>query len=81
MIESYRDLRVYQISYELALEVHKLTLKFPDFEKYELGSQARRAAVSIPVNIAEGYGKKVLQQILRDICKWHKGQKTRQKCC
>ncbi|WP_282433436.1 four helix bundle protein, partial [Desulfosporosinus sp. OT] len=37
MIESYRDLRVYQISYELALEVHKLTLKFPDFEKYELG--------------------------------------------
>ena len=37
MIESYRDLRVYKISYELALEVHKLTLKFPDFEKYELG--------------------------------------------
>ena len=58
MIESYRDLRVYIISYELALEVHKLTLKFPDFEKYELGSQTRRAAVSIPVNIAEGYGKK-----------------------
>ncbi len=58
MIESYRDLRVYQISYELALQVHRLTLKFPDFEKYELGSQARRAATSIPLNIAEGYGKK-----------------------
>ena len=58
MIESYRDLKVYQISYELALKVHRITLRYPDFEKYELGSQTRRAAVSIPVNIAEGYGKK-----------------------
>ena len=60
MIKSYQDLRVYQISYQLALQVHQLTLKFPDFERYELGSQLRRAATSIPINIAEGYGKKVL---------------------
>ncbi len=58
MIKSYRDLRGYQLSYKLGLQVHQLTLTYPDFEKYELGSQLRRAAISIAVNIAEGYGKK-----------------------
>jgi four helix bundle protein len=57
-IASYRDLRVYQRSYQLALEVHRLTQKFPVFERRELGSQLRRAATSIPANIAEGYGRK-----------------------
>jgi four helix bundle protein len=58
VIRSFRDFRVYQASYSLALEVHKATRTFPDFEKYELGAQLRRAAVSIPANIAEGYGKR-----------------------
>ena len=58
MIESYRDLRVYQIAYKLALEIHRISQRFPDFEKYEIGSQIRRAAVSIPITIAKGYGKK-----------------------
>ena len=40
MIKHYKDLRVYQQSYELALKVHKTTLEFPNFEKYEeLGKQ------------------------------------------
>ena len=57
-IRSYEDLEVYKRGYQLALQIHKLTQNFPGHEKYELGSQLRSAAVSIPLNIAEGYGRK-----------------------
>src|ERR1700686_2774217 len=57
-IASYKDLRIYQRSYELALEIHKITAKFPVQERRELGSQLRRAVTSVPINIAEGYGRK-----------------------
>ena len=57
-IGSYRDLRIYQQSYKAALEIHEVTLRFPAFERGELGSQLRRASKSIPINIAEGYGRK-----------------------
>ena len=58
VIASYKDLRIYQRSYELALEIHKITAKFPVQERRELGSQLRRAGTSVPINIAEGYGRK-----------------------
>src|ERR1700752_1958824 len=57
-IGSYRDLKIYKRAYHAALEIHRITLKFPGFERLELGSQLRRAATSIPINIAEGYGRK-----------------------
>jgi four helix bundle protein len=57
-ISSFNNLKVYQKSYQLALEIHKITRTFPDIERYELGTQLRRSAVSIPANIAEGYGRK-----------------------
>ena len=53
----YERLDVYQKSYQLALELHKLTLAFPQLEQYELASQLRRSSKSIPANIAEGMGK------------------------
>ena len=49
-ITTYRDLKAYQKSYELALEIHRKTKDFPPFERGELGSQLRRAAVSVPTN-------------------------------
>ena len=58
MIKSYRDLTVYQDSYDLAIRVYKITSTIPVREQYEIGSQIRRAVTSIPMNIAEGYGRK-----------------------
>ena len=56
--KSYKDLIVWQKSYTLVLEIYKLTQSFPKSEQYGLSSQMRRASISIPSNIAEGYGRK-----------------------
>ena len=53
----YHRLEVYRKAYELALEIHKLSLGFPKIEQYELGQQLRRSSKSIAANIAEGMGK------------------------
>lgn len=52
------DLEVYNKLCNLAIEVHELTLTFPKFELYELGSQLRRSSNSAPANVAEGFGNK-----------------------
>ena len=49
------DLRVYNKLFQLALEVHELTMTFPRFEMYELGSQLRWSSNSAPANLAEGF--------------------------
>ncbi|WP_286760391.1 four helix bundle protein [Salegentibacter sp. UBA1130] len=59
-MKSYRDLDIYNLSFEYALEVHKVSLKLPKFELYEQGSQVRRSSKSIKDNIVEGYGMKSL---------------------
>jgi len=55
---SFRDLMVWQKAHEFVLAVYRFTESFPEREKYGLAHQMRRAAVSIPANIAEGFGKR-----------------------
>lgn len=56
--KGFKDLIVWQKAYKLVLEIYKLTKDFPKYETYGLAQQIRRAAVSLPSNIAEGYGRK-----------------------
>lgn len=56
--KSFKDLIVWQKAYKLVLEIYKATKVFPKEEMYALTQQMRRAAVSIPPNIAEGYARK-----------------------
>lgn len=55
MTKTYKELIVWQKAYKLTLLVYKLTKSFPKEEQYGLVTQIRRAVVSIPSNIAEGY--------------------------
>jgi four helix bundle protein len=56
-VKSYRDLRVWREAMDLAAITYQLTSDFPKHELYGLTSQIRRAATSVPANIAEGYGR------------------------
>ena len=62
MIQSFKDLKVYQESYDLALVINRAILRLPITEKYILVDQMRRASKSIPANIAEGYAKRLSEK-------------------
>jgi four helix bundle protein len=65
MLKNYKELNVWQKSYEFCLKIYKITAKFPNEERYGLTSQIRRSAVSIPSNIAEGYKKETTVDYIR----------------
>ncbi len=55
---NYKDLQIWQLSKEIVIDIHKMTLDLPKFEIYEVGSQIRRSSKSVKTNIVEGYGRR-----------------------
>ncbi len=66
-LQSYRDLIAWQKAMDLVEEVHRVTRNWPSDERYELTSQVRRAAVSVPANIAEGQGRSGSKELLHHL--------------
>lgn len=65
MLKNFKELNVWQKSYNLCLMVYKITRTFPKEEVYGLVSQLRRVSVSVPSNIAEGYGRNTTADYIR----------------
>lgn len=63
--QDYRDLEVWQKAVEVAKQVYLLTQTFPPAELYGMTSQLRRAAISVPANIAEGWGRRYTAEFIR----------------
>jgi four helix bundle protein len=58
MLRGFRDLRVYDLAFKLAMDIFELTKPFPADERYSLTSQIRRSSRSVAANIAEGFRKR-----------------------
>jgi len=62
-MRGYRDLKVYQLAYKLAMEIFNESKSFPKEERYSLTDQIRRSSRSVATNIAEGYRKRRYQNM------------------
>lgn len=58
LIRTFRELKVYQRSHELAMQIFSISKRFPKEEKYSLTDQIRRSSRSVSANLAEGWGKR-----------------------
>ena len=65
MIKSFKELEIYIRSKEMVKRVYQITEKYPEREKYNIISQLRRSILSIPLNIAEGYGRQSKEEFKR----------------
>jgi four helix bundle protein len=66
-INSFRDLRVWQSGMELVVQIYRLTRSLPREEQYGLTSQMRRAAVSVPSNVAEGHARESSKEYINHL--------------
>lgn len=66
-MSNYRNLIAWQKAHDLALKVYKITNDFPPRENFGLTSQIRRAVLSVPTNIVEGYGRRTKNELSRFI--------------
>ena len=64
-VNSYQDLKVWQVGMNLAEQCYKITRSFPKEELFGMTSQIRRAATSIPANIAEGWGREGTKEYIQ----------------
>jgi four helix bundle protein len=67
MLKNYQDLKVWQKAYQLCITIYKITKHFPKEERYGLTSQLKRSAVSVPSNIAEGYGRQTTREYMQSL--------------
>ena len=65
MVNSFKDLEIWQRAIQMSLSVYKLTSSFPSSEQFGLTQQLRRASVSVASNIAEGYGRSTKGEYLQ----------------
>ncbi len=66
-VKNYRDLEVWQLSMDLAEHCYRLTKRFPRAELFGLAGQIRRAAGSVPANLAEGHGRQHTKEFINHI--------------
>lgn len=64
-MKSHNDLKVYQESMDLVVQIYNITKNFPDSEKFGLFSQIRRSVISIPSNISEGAARETKKEFKR----------------
>jgi four helix bundle protein len=74
-IKQFGDLAVWQKAHQLVLQVYRITRSFPAEERFGLTSQMRRAAVSVPANIAEGFKKRGVKDKL-NFCNIAQGEEA-----
>ena len=64
-METFQNLKVWQVAHKLVLEIYNITKQFPDNERFRLTDQICRSAISIAANIAEGKGRNTLKEYIQ----------------